>query len=59
MYGHSKIDAEAFIDQDPDTGLLKPWKCEASLKTLKVMIVGIPRPDFEGEDVIEEAYPGQ
>jgi hypothetical protein len=59
MNGCSKIDAKVFIDQDPDTGVLKPWKCEASLKVLKVMVVGIPRSDLKGIGVIEEAYPGE
>ncbi|KAF9353152.1 hypothetical protein BGX34_011776 [Mortierella sp. NVP85] len=59
MNGCSKIDAKVFIDQDPDTGVLKPWKCEASLEVLKVMIVGIPRPDLESDEVIKEAYPGE
>ncbi|KAK3811128.1 MAG: hypothetical protein J3Q66DRAFT_404518 [Benniella sp.] len=53
------LDAETFIDLDPDTGLLKPWACEGSLKGLMVMVVGIPRPDLKGDDVIEETYPGQ
>ncbi|KAK3811132.1 MAG: hypothetical protein J3Q66DRAFT_351105 [Benniella sp.] len=59
MNGCSEISAKVFVDQDPDTGVLKPWKCEDSLKVLKVMIVGIPRPDLKGVDVIEEVYPGE
>jgi hypothetical protein len=59
MNGCSKIDAKLFVDQDLGTGILKPWKCEASLKVLKVMVVGIPRPDLEGDDVIKETYPGE
>ncbi|KAK3811129.1 MAG: hypothetical protein J3Q66DRAFT_351100 [Benniella sp.] len=53
------LDAKSFIDLDPNTGLLKPWGCEGSLKELRVIIVGIPRPDLKGDDVIEETYPGQ
>jgi len=53
------LDAKSFIDLDPNTGLLKPWACEGSLKELRVVIVGIPRPDLKGDDVIEETYPGQ
>jgi len=55
----AEIDFKAFIDLDPDTGAPKPWKCEAFLKELKVIITGIPRPDMEGEDAVEEAYPGE
>ncbi|KAK3811130.1 MAG: hypothetical protein J3Q66DRAFT_404520 [Benniella sp.] len=33
------VDAMVFIDQDP-TFSLKPWKCETSLKVLKVAITG-------------------
>jgi len=39
----SALDAETFVDQDPDTGLLKPWKCESTLKVLKVTIY-VPNP---------------
>ncbi|KAK3811050.1 MAG: hypothetical protein J3Q66DRAFT_350859 [Benniella sp.] len=40
----SRLDTMAFIDLDPDTGLLRPWQCETTLKELKVRISGIPRP---------------
>ena len=60
MYdGSSMVSGEAFIDLDPDTGLLKPWLCEGSLKILQVVIAGIPRPDLENENVVAEVYPGQ
>ncbi|KAK3811338.1 MAG: hypothetical protein J3Q66DRAFT_351590 [Benniella sp.] len=38
-------DARTFIDEDPEVGSLRPWNCEESLRSLKVAIVGIPRPD--------------
>lgn len=41
------IEGEDFIDRDPSTGLLRTWKCEASLRVLRVKITGIPRPDLE------------
>ncbi|KAK3813004.1 MAG: hypothetical protein J3Q66DRAFT_371573 [Benniella sp.] len=45
--------AHTFIDQDPDTGALKTWACESSLKVLRVMIIDIPRPDL-----LEKEHPG-
>jgi len=57
--GSSAVNGEAFIDLDPDTGLLKPWLCEGSLKVLMVMIADIPRPDLENKNAVVEAYPGQ
>jgi hypothetical protein len=57
--GSSSVSAEAFIDLDPDTGLLKPWLCEGSLKVLTVKIACIPRPDLENINAVIEAYPGQ
>ncbi|KAK3810898.1 MAG: hypothetical protein J3Q66DRAFT_350449, partial [Benniella sp.] len=51
------IKSNLFIDQDPDTGVLKTWSCENSLKMLKVAIRDIPRPDLEG--TTKEAHPGQ
>ncbi|KAK3811087.1 MAG: hypothetical protein J3Q66DRAFT_390971 [Benniella sp.] len=57
--GSSVVDVKAFIDLDPNTGLLKPWLCEGSLKILEVKIAGIPRPDLKRKRVIREAYPGQ
>ncbi|KAF9344240.1 hypothetical protein BGX34_005851, partial [Mortierella sp. NVP85] len=54
-----RVDAKTFVDYDLDLESLRPWRCEASLKTLKVVIDGIPRPDLIGEGVIEEEYPGQ
>ncbi|KAF9366769.1 hypothetical protein BGX34_008727, partial [Mortierella sp. NVP85] len=47
--------AQSFIDQDPHTGALKTWACESSLKVLRVMIIGIPRPDL----LVKELYPGR
>ncbi|KAK3810942.1 MAG: hypothetical protein J3Q66DRAFT_350563 [Benniella sp.] len=52
------FNAHSFIDLDPDTGSLKRWECETSLKVLKVIIKDIPRPDLVMSD-IDEAYPGQ
>ncbi|KAK3811072.1 MAG: hypothetical protein J3Q66DRAFT_404458 [Benniella sp.] len=57
--GSSVVDVKAFIDLDPNTGLLKPWLCEGSLKILEVKIAGIPRPDWKGKRVVAEEYPGQ
>ncbi|KAK3811088.1 MAG: hypothetical protein J3Q66DRAFT_390972 [Benniella sp.] len=57
--GRSVVGVKAFIDLDPNTGLLKPWLCEGSLKILEVKIAGIPRPDLERKRVVREAYPGQ
>ncbi|KAK3811092.1 MAG: hypothetical protein J3Q66DRAFT_58717 [Benniella sp.] len=60
--GSSVVDGKAFIDLDPDTGLLKPWLCEGSLKVLTVKITGIPRPDLKRnrrKRVFREAYRGQ
>jgi len=51
-----------FIDQDPETGLLRDWACEPSLKVLKIRIPNIPRPDITGEmgfRNIRETYPGE
>lgn len=64
------ISARTFIDQDLHTGALKPWACESSLKHLRVMIAGIPKPDLREEGVrlglfrlpeyvVKESYPGQ
>ncbi|KAK3811085.1 MAG: hypothetical protein J3Q66DRAFT_404469 [Benniella sp.] len=57
--GKTLVDGKAFVDLDPDTGLLKPWSCEGSLKVLEVKIAGIPRPDLEEKSILLEAYPGQ
>jgi len=35
--------AEVFVDQCHDTESLKAWKCEVSVRVLKVRIAGIPR----------------
>ncbi|KAK3811013.1 MAG: hypothetical protein J3Q66DRAFT_350785 [Benniella sp.] len=56
---HDSIDAEVFMDVEPDTGSLRPWGCENSLKVLKIKISGIPRPDLKEDGVIVETYPGQ
>ncbi|KAK3811047.1 MAG: hypothetical protein J3Q66DRAFT_404433 [Benniella sp.] len=52
----SRLDAEVFIDLDSDTGSLKPWGCEATLKELKVRITGIPSPARKVDCLFEEAY---
>ena len=57
--GSALVDGMAFVDLDPDTGLLKPWLCEGSLKVLEVKIAGIPRPGLEWKVVDREAYLGQ
>ncbi|KAF9350337.1 hypothetical protein BGX34_001275 [Mortierella sp. NVP85] len=53
--------ASTFIDQDPSTGSLREWSSESSIKTLKIKITDIPRPDIHplGKSVVEETYPGQ
>ncbi|KAF9348170.1 hypothetical protein BGX34_002633, partial [Mortierella sp. NVP85] len=51
------FDAQCFIDQDHDSGALKSWMCEASLRVLKIRICGIPRPDVK-EDLVNEVYLG-
>ncbi|KAG0226280.1 hypothetical protein BGX31_007363, partial [Mortierella sp. GBA43] len=56
--GSHCIDANAFVDRDPETGKLVIWACEASLKCLKVQIAGIPRPDLANSSA-GEAYSGQ
>ncbi|KAG0226990.1 hypothetical protein B0O80DRAFT_435340 [Mortierella sp. GBAus27b] len=41
--------ASLFIDEDPDTGLLKPWASELSLQSFNVKITDIPLPMAEGQ----------
>lgn len=53
------IHVNEFIDRDLDTGALRTWKCEASLKELRVKIKGIPRPDVKEIESEKETYPGQ
>jgi len=53
----TEVKSNLFIDQDPDTGVLKTWSCEASLKVLKIVIGDIPRSGLEG--TIKETHPGQ
>ena len=53
----TEIKSNLFIDQDPDTGVLKTWSCENSLKVLKITIGDVPRPELEG--TIKETHPGQ
>jgi len=53
----SPINAKVFVDVD-DTGSLKSWQCETSLKVLRTQITGIPRPDLTG-GIVAEVYPGQ
>jgi len=55
----SGLDPIVFGDRDPDTGLLKPWKCEPALKVLKVVILGIPRPDAWSDGAIEKVHLSQ
>ncbi|KAK3811061.1 MAG: hypothetical protein J3Q66DRAFT_390949 [Benniella sp.] len=57
--GNSVVNGKEFIDMDPETGLLRPWLCEGSLRILVVKIVGIPRPDLGMDGAPVEAYPGQ
>jgi len=45
----SYVCTNMFVDLDPDTGALLPWKCERSLKVLQVTLEGITRLGFEGE----------
>jgi hypothetical protein len=52
----SELRAEAFGNRDPDTGLLRPWKCEPTLKVLKIDIMGIPRTDVWPACVIREEH---
>lgn len=54
-----QCEASATIDQDPDTGSLKAWSCEASLRVLRVKIIGIPRPDLIGYRSTKESCPDQ
>jgi len=54
-----KMDGRVFIDQDPDTGSLVPWKCEGSLNVLKITINGIPKAGMGAYHEIVEEYPGQ
>ncbi|KAG0243211.1 hypothetical protein B0O80DRAFT_448493 [Mortierella sp. GBAus27b] len=54
----TSIDAQAFIDRDPYSGIMRPWSCEASLKVLKVKITDIPRPDLARGFVVE-TFQGQ
>ncbi|KAG0246485.1 hypothetical protein B0O80DRAFT_499566 [Mortierella sp. GBAus27b] len=55
--GEIYLEAKEFIDKDPDTGLLKTWECEDSLRVLKIKITGIPRPDIDGNDGITDVQP--
>ncbi|KAK3810970.1 MAG: hypothetical protein J3Q66DRAFT_57671, partial [Benniella sp.] len=65
--GDSYFDVHSFIDRDPQTGELKTWACESTLKTLKVKITGVPILGSHGvrgwgmggSEVVREAYPGQ
>jgi hypothetical protein len=50
----SRLDAEVFIDLDSDTGSLKPWRCEATLKELKIRITGIPSPARKVDSLFEK-----
>jgi hypothetical protein len=39
----SRLDLKVFIDWDPDKGSLRPWKCERTLRVLRLFVRGIPR----------------
>ncbi|KAK3811023.1 MAG: hypothetical protein J3Q66DRAFT_350794 [Benniella sp.] len=45
----SYVCTNMFVDLDPDTGTLRPWKCEKSLKVLQVTLEDITRLGFEEE----------
>lgn len=55
----SDLDAKVFADVDPITGSLKPWKCESTLKVLKVTIVGIAGPMLWYPSSLGGANPNQ
>ncbi|KAK3810986.1 MAG: hypothetical protein J3Q66DRAFT_350711 [Benniella sp.] len=60
--GTSYFDAHSFIDRDSQTGELRTWACEPSLKTLKICITGVPWPGYHavcGWRAVQETYPGQ
>jgi hypothetical protein len=50
------IEAEGFIDEDPDTGLLNTWSCESILTTLRIWITDTPKPDLEHVRSLREDY---
>ncbi|KAG0226275.1 hypothetical protein BGX31_007358 [Mortierella sp. GBA43] len=50
----SRISANAFIDRDPGTKLLRTWACENSLKVLKVRIT-----ELQTTPMSHEMYPNQ
>ncbi|KAK3811024.1 MAG: hypothetical protein J3Q66DRAFT_414473 [Benniella sp.] len=53
------VDAKVFMDLDPDTGFLRPWNCERSLKVLKLTFGGIPKLDSKEDYTLEKSYTGQ
>ncbi|KAK3811018.1 MAG: hypothetical protein J3Q66DRAFT_414464 [Benniella sp.] len=53
VYSGFGFNAKLFEDRDPVTGLLKPWKCEASLKVLKITIIGAHDPVGESLQGVE------
>ncbi|KAF8980849.1 hypothetical protein BGZ46_003628 [Entomortierella lignicola] len=56
----AEMDSESFVDMCPYTGSLKMWECEGSLKELRVMLKGIPRPDLGKQNgAVEETHSGQ
>lgn len=57
-YRVGRLHANIFIDQDPETELLRPWVCEASLKEFRVRISGIARPELR-DCKVKETYPGE
>ncbi|KAK3811005.1 MAG: hypothetical protein J3Q66DRAFT_350779 [Benniella sp.] len=57
MFSIVSLDAQSFIDQDSDTGLLKAWESESTLRTFEIKVRGIPRPDLDMG--IHEAPVGQ
>ncbi|KAG0229387.1 hypothetical protein B0O80DRAFT_497541 [Mortierella sp. GBAus27b] len=52
------IKVEAFTDRSLDTGMLRTWLCEKSLKILKIRVGGIPEIDRD-TGINTERYPGQ
>ncbi|KAK3810927.1 MAG: hypothetical protein J3Q66DRAFT_350546 [Benniella sp.] len=53
------FDANVFIDEDLDTGTLRPWACESSLKELKIKITSISREGWSGHGRIAVTYRDQ
>jgi hypothetical protein len=61
---HACFKVKMLIDQDHLMKSLRSWRCEGSLKTLKMRIGGIPRPDLATNEkarktTVDEEYSGQ